>query len=99
MGSGPGAVSHLFSEGDDYEDFHLRAELRINFRGGKGVDFGNSGIYFRASRTLAKLEFIRPATRRRFLPASRRHCCQGRSKPNGQPVRTQAPDQRIVPWC
>jgi len=53
VGSGPGAVSHLFSDRGDYEDFHLRAEARINFRGEKGVYFGNSGIYFRASQTLS----------------------------------------------
>src|SRR5262249_21983127 len=47
IGSGPGRVSHLFSERDDYENFHLRAEARINFRGKSGVHFGNSGIYFR----------------------------------------------------
>jgi serine/threonine protein kinase len=42
VGSGPSAVSHLYTIGDDYKDFHLRAEARIN-------DAGNSGVYFRAS--------------------------------------------------
>jgi hypothetical protein len=40
IGSGP-AVSHLFSTRDDYKDFHLRVEARIN-------NGGNSGVYFRA---------------------------------------------------
>jgi formylglycine-generating enzyme required for sulfatase activity/serine/threonine protein kinase len=35
-----GPTSHLFSERGDYQDFHLRAEARIN-------DGGNSGLYFR----------------------------------------------------
>ncbi|MCI0743678.1 MAG: DUF1080 domain-containing protein, partial [Gemmataceae bacterium] len=48
VGSGPGKVSHLFSERDDFSDFHLRADVKINFRGKQGVYFGNSGIYFRA---------------------------------------------------
>ena len=39
IGSGP-ATSHLYTERDDYKDFHLRAEARIN-------DGGNSGIFFR----------------------------------------------------
>jgi hypothetical protein len=34
-------VSHLFTERDDYEDFHLLAEVKINAQ-------GNSGIFFRA---------------------------------------------------
>jgi tRNA A-37 threonylcarbamoyl transferase component Bud32 len=34
-----GPESYLFSERDDYQDFHLRAEARIN-------QAGNSGIYF-----------------------------------------------------
>jgi serine/threonine protein kinase len=38
-GSGP-AVSHLYTERDDFRDFHLRAEARIN-------DGGNSGVCFR----------------------------------------------------
>jgi formylglycine-generating enzyme required for sulfatase activity len=35
-----GPTSHLFSQRGDYQDFHLRAEARIN-------DGGNSGLYFR----------------------------------------------------
>jgi hypothetical protein len=38
VGSGP--ASHLFSDRDDYENFHYRAEAKIN-------DKGNSGQYFR----------------------------------------------------
>ena len=38
--SGP-AVSHLFSARDDYKDFHLRVEARIN-------DGGVGGVYIRA---------------------------------------------------
>ena len=38
IGSGP--ASHLFSERDDYENFHYRVEAMIN-------DGGNSGAYFR----------------------------------------------------
>ncbi len=34
------ATSHLFSEKDDYENFHYRIEVKIN-------DKGNSGQYFR----------------------------------------------------
>jgi hypothetical protein len=41
VGSGPAAVSHLYTERGDYRDFHLRVEARIN--GG-----GNSGVFFRA---------------------------------------------------
>src|SRR5262245_48868353 len=37
---GSGKASHLFTERDDYADFHLRAEVSIN-------DAGNSGMYFR----------------------------------------------------
>src|SRR5262245_59372663 len=37
---GTGKASHLFTERDDYGDFHLRAEIQIN-------DGGNSGMYFR----------------------------------------------------
>lgn len=33
-------IAHLFSERGDYENLHLRAEVKIN-------QFGNSGIYFR----------------------------------------------------
>ena len=40
VGSGPASVSHLYSIRDDYTDFHLRAEVRIN-------EPGNSGVYFR----------------------------------------------------
>ncbi|HZY84125.1 MAG TPA: family 16 glycoside hydrolase [Gemmataceae bacterium] len=39
-GYGPDA-SHLYSERDDYKDFHLRVEARIN-------EGGNSGVYVRA---------------------------------------------------
>jgi hypothetical protein len=39
VGSGP--HSHLFTEKDDYTDFHYRIEAKIN-------DKGNSGQYFRA---------------------------------------------------
>ena len=41
IGSSDG-ISHLFTERDDWRDFHLRAETRIN-------DGGNGGLYFRAS--------------------------------------------------
>jgi serine/threonine protein kinase len=41
IGSGP-VVSHLYSAHDDYKDFHLLVEARIN-------DGGNSGVYFRSS--------------------------------------------------
>ncbi len=37
---GSGSASHLFTERDDFIDFHLRAEVQIN-------DAGNSGMYFR----------------------------------------------------
>ena len=37
---GAGPASHLFSEKDDYADFHYRVEVKIN-------DKGNSGQYFR----------------------------------------------------
>ena len=37
---GAGPASHLFSEKDDYTDFHYRVEAKIN-------DKGNSGQYFR----------------------------------------------------
>jgi hypothetical protein len=37
---GAGPASHLFSEKDDYTDFHYRVEVKIN-------DKGNSGQYFR----------------------------------------------------
>jgi serine/threonine protein kinase len=40
IGSGS-AVSHLYSKRDDYKNFHLVVEARIN-------DTGNSGVYFRA---------------------------------------------------
>ena len=39
--SGGKDVSHLFSDRDDYENFHYRIEAKIN-------DKGNSGQYFRA---------------------------------------------------
>src|SRR5262249_5354990 len=52
-GSGPGMYSHLFSDRDDYENFHLRAVARINFfRSQEKIAFGNSGIYFRSDKTL-----------------------------------------------
>src|SRR5215475_1144105 len=38
--SGGKETSHLFSERDDYQDFHYRIEAKIN-------DKGNSGQYFR----------------------------------------------------
>ncbi len=47
VGSGP-YVSHLFTERGDFEDFHLRAEVKIN-------EQGNSGIYFRSSFDLPLL--------------------------------------------
>lgn len=40
VGSGP-AISHLYTERDDYKDFHLRVEARIN-------NGGQSNVYFRA---------------------------------------------------
>ena len=40
IGSGP--ASHLFSEKDDYDNFHYRIEAKIN-------DKGNSGQYFRTA--------------------------------------------------
>lgn len=40
IGSGP--ASHLFSQRDDYENFHYRIEALIN-------DMGNSGQYFRTA--------------------------------------------------
>jgi serine/threonine protein kinase len=39
--TGRGPQSHLFSERGDYENFHLRAECRINFG-------GDSGLFFRS---------------------------------------------------
>ena len=39
---GGGPASHLFSERDDYQDFHYRVEAKIN-------DKGNSGQYFRTA--------------------------------------------------
>jgi serine/threonine protein kinase len=42
VGSGPAALSHLYTIRDDYKDFHLRVEARIN-------DVGNSGVYFRSA--------------------------------------------------
>ena len=36
------AAHHLFSERGDYENFHLRADVKLN-------DEGNSGIYFRSN--------------------------------------------------
>ena len=40
VGSGPDVTSHLYTERDDYKDFWLRVEARLN-------DGGNSGVYFR----------------------------------------------------
>jgi len=37
---GGGPASHLFTERDDYKDFHFRVEAKVN-------DGGNSGQYFR----------------------------------------------------
>jgi hypothetical protein len=37
---GSGKASHLFTERDDYTDFHLKAVVSVN-------DGGNSGMYFR----------------------------------------------------
>ncbi len=42
VGSGPGVASHLYTIRDDYKDFHLRAEARIN-------DAGNGGVWARSS--------------------------------------------------
>jgi Domain of Unknown Function (DUF1080) len=39
---GGGPSSHLFSDRDDYTDFHFRVEAKIN-------DHGNSGQYFRTA--------------------------------------------------
>jgi len=41
-----GPRDHLLTTRGDFGDFHLRAEVRINFQ-------GNSGIYFRAGKPLA----------------------------------------------
>jgi FKBP-type peptidyl-prolyl cis-trans isomerase FkpA len=41
VGSGPG-ISHLYSQRQNFSDFHLRVEARIN-------DGGNSGVWFRSS--------------------------------------------------
>ncbi len=38
IGSGA-EVSHLYTERDDYADFHLRVEARINEKGNSGVNF------------------------------------------------------------
>ena len=38
-----GVTDYLYSQRDDYENFHLRAECRINAT-------GNSGLYFRAAK-------------------------------------------------
>jgi serine/threonine protein kinase len=42
--SGPGG-DYLYTKRDDFANFHLRAEVKIN-------DVGNSGIYFRAGKPL-----------------------------------------------
>ena len=39
VGSGPSAISHLYSIRDDYKDFHLRAQVRIGEAGNGGVSF------------------------------------------------------------
>ncbi|MBS0260613.1 MAG: DUF1080 domain-containing protein [Planctomycetes bacterium] len=41
VGSGPGAVSHLYTVRDDFQDFHLRFDVLVN------TD-GNSGVYLRS---------------------------------------------------
>jgi uncharacterized protein (TIGR03067 family) len=41
-GAGPVSPTHLMTERGEYENFHVRAEVRIN-------DGGNSGLYFRAT--------------------------------------------------
>jgi WD40 repeat protein len=43
---GRGRPSHLFSRREDYEDFHLRVELKINRP-------GDSGVLFRAQRGIS----------------------------------------------
>ncbi|MFO0950943.1 MAG: family 16 glycoside hydrolase [Isosphaeraceae bacterium] len=45
VGSGS-ELSHLYTERDDYRDFHFRAEVRVN-------EGGNSGVMFRASSSPA----------------------------------------------
>ncbi len=40
-------VSHLFSERGDFENFHMRVEVKINAK-------GNSGVYFRSEHGLNK---------------------------------------------
>ena len=44
--NGPG---YLFTERDDFEDFHLRLEARINAT-------GNSGVFFRSEYGLSRLK-------------------------------------------
>jgi uncharacterized protein (TIGR03067 family) len=44
---GSGRPSFLFSERGDYENFHLRAEVKIN-------EGGNSGVFFRAGYELTR---------------------------------------------
>jgi hypothetical protein len=46
------AESHLFSERDDYQDFHLRAEVKIN-------QIGKGGIFFRSEYGLNNGKFAR----------------------------------------
>src|SRR5262249_50446214 len=41
-GTAAGNVGNLFTERDDYGDFHLRAEARVS-------DGGNGGVYFRCA--------------------------------------------------
>jgi hypothetical protein len=42
---GGGPMTHLYHDRDDFGDFHLRVEVKIN-------DKGNSGIFFRAGARL-----------------------------------------------
>jgi tRNA A-37 threonylcarbamoyl transferase component Bud32 len=55
IGSGPSITSHLYTVRDDYRDFHLRLEGRIN-------PGGNSGVYFRTG-----FGPVRPAGAPRWL--------------------------------
>ena len=45
FGSGPG-ICHLYTDRDDYQDFHLRVETRINQEGKSGLSFRNDGRKF-----------------------------------------------------
>jgi hypothetical protein len=55
IASGPSITSHLYTVRDDYRNFHLRLEARIN-------EGGNSGVYFRTPFGPAK-----PANEPRWL--------------------------------